>query len=270
MWEFHPQRPVQLLRRLEITKQPDYLPVAVASTCLSLSIETYYQVIYRSEDRDGEGCIEIRCLSLQNPAKSWSVWESVTWEDGILGGICWKLTDDGEYIVTVATASRVYFFTDKREFGEMKEEYWTSGGRCLIFEVDIFLQPLIPGMTAQYATRLIHSTERTISVLVFVSLNSQLHLFKLAISPHDQVVKICSKTGICQWNFCAKGALLAWSMGKKLMTSHCCEDECGETSNNGRISVFKTWFAREKRSLKQLVWEFGGAIVDCWDPASRS
>ena len=184
---------------------------------------------------------------------------------GLFGGICWNLMDEWGYYA-VATASRVYFFTEAKEFGDMKEEYWTCGRRCLIFEVDLFLQRFVPtGITTRYATRLIHSNNENISILVFFSQKSQLQSFKLEIDPRQQVVKVCAKTDMVQWKSGAKGALIAWTMGKKLMTAHCCEDECGETRDSGRLSVFKTWFAREKRSLKYLVWEYGGVIVDCWD-----
>ena len=139
LWEFHPGCPLRLSQRLRVAEQPDYLPVSVASTCFSSQIESYYQALYRSAGDDGEGCIEVRCLSPQSPAKSWSVWESVTEEDGLLGGICWNLMDMGGYCA-IATASRVYFFTDSVEYGETNGEYWTCGRRCLIFEVDVYLQ----------------------------------------------------------------------------------------------------------------------------------
>jgi hypothetical protein len=226
--------------------------------------ETYFQVLYRSARGHGEGCIEVRCLPLTNIQKGWSVWESVTEEDGLLGGICWSLMDKEGY-VTVATASRVYFFTENMKSNDMTNEYWNGGRRCLIFEVDVFLQRHFQGQTTRYATRLIHSDNKTISILVFVSQKSQLQSFKLEISPQEQKVKICGKTETVQWKSGAGGALLAWSMNRKYMISHCCEDECGEKLGDGRISAFKTWFAREKRSLKHLVWEYGGVILDCWD-----
>ena len=264
LWEFHPGCPVRLLQRLIVAEQPGYLPVTVASTCFSSRVESYYQALYRSAGSDGEGCIEVRCISLRDTEKSWNVWESVTEEDGLLGGVCWNLVDEG--YCTVATASRVYFFTEDTEFGDMKEEYWTCGQRCLIFEVDVFLQRFVPeSITTRYATRLIHSNDKTVSILVFLSQKSQLQSFKLEIDPRQQGVKVCAKTDIVQWKSGAKGALIAWAMGKNLMTAHCCEDECGEKRDDGTISVFKTWFAREKRSLKHLVWEYGGVIVDCWD-----
>ena len=280
-WEFYPGCCVKLLRRLKVEEQPDYLPVAVASTCFSHvnDEERYYQVIYRSAGGDAEGCIEVRCIYLENMTKSWNVWESVTEEDGSLGGICWNLMNkerggEGGYM-TVATASRVYFFTENLKNGDLGMEYWTYGRRCLIFEVDVFLQRHYPStqgqqMETRYATRIIHSpsTNNTISILVFVSQKSQLQSFKLEISPGERTVKVCAKRDIVKWKSGARGALLAWSMGRKVMTSHCCEDECGEINiaDDGGMSVFKTWFARgEKRSLKELVWEYGGIILDCWD-----
>ena len=265
LWEFHPGCPVRLSRRLNVAEQPDYLPVAVASTCFSSKTESYYQVLYRSAGVDGEGCIEVRCIPLHDTEKSWSVWESVTEEDGLLGGICWNLMDERGYCI-VTTASRVYFFTEDTDFGDMKEQYWTCGRRCLIFEVDIFLQQFVPvGITTRYATRVIQSNDKSISILVFLSQKSQLQSFKLEINPGQRVIKVCAKTDMVQWKSGAKGALIAWTMSRKLMTAHCCEDECVGKCTDGRVTVFKTWFAREKRSLKHLVWEYGGVIVDCWN-----
>ena len=86
LWEFHPDCPVRLSHRLKVAEQPDYLPVAVASTCFSSQLEYYYQVLYRSAGSDGEGCIEVRCIPLRDTEKSWNVWESVTEEDGIVRG----------------------------------------------------------------------------------------------------------------------------------------------------------------------------------------
>ena len=270
VWEFHPQRRVKLLRRLAVTEQPDYLPVAVAATAFSVSKEKYFQVIYRCAMDDGEGCIEVRCLPIDNSIPKWSVWESVTEEDGLSGGVCWNLWGtNGECgSITVAMASRVYFFTEDPPGLDIQEqeEYWTFGRKCLIFEVDVFLQRY--GSTTQstrYATRLIHSSSRTISILVFASQKSQLQSLKLEISPGERKVTVCAKTERVQWKSGPKGALIAWSMGRKLMTAHCCEDECAESRDEAQISVFKTWFARgEKRSLDHLVWEYGGVIVDCW------
>src|SRR5277367_4069146 len=274
IWEFHPQRQVALLRRLGVREQPDYLPVAVAATGFSVARERYFQVIYRCATDDGEGCIEVRCLPVDNSVSKWSVWESVTEEDGLLGGICWNLLGancGGCGYITVAMASRVYFFTEDvlGRDGKQEEEHWTFGRKCLIFEVDVFLQRQVSTtQPTRYATRLIHSSSSpTISVLVFTSQKSQLQSFKLEISPADRKVVVCAKTELVQWKSGARGALIAWSMGRKLMTAHCCEDECAESRDETRISVFKTWFARgDKRSLKQLVWEYGGVIVDCWDP----
>ena len=48
------------------------------------------------------------------------------------------------------------------------------------------------------------------------------------------------------WKSSAKGALIAWSTRRKSMTAHCCEVECGEKRDDGRISILKTWFARER------------------------
>lgn len=245
-------------------EQPDYLPVAVASTCFDHRKEVFHQVIYRAAADDGEGCIEIRHLPLSG-SEPWSVWESVTEEDGILGGMCWNLLKGG--YITVATASRVYFFTEGRIPEDLKEGNWTCGKRCLIFEVDLFLHSILGGRETRFATRLLKAdNDKTVSILVFASQKTQLQSFKLEISPHEQKVKLCAKTEIVSWKSGARGALLAWSMGRKVMMAHCCEDECGDTRDNGMTSIFKTWFARgEKRSLRELVWEYGGIIVDCWD-----
>jgi hypothetical protein len=255
---------VELTRCLDVDDQPDYLPIAVASTCFEQRRETFHQVIYRAATDEGEGCIEVRNLPLQGP-KKWSVWESVTEEDGILGGICWNLLSGG--YITVATASRVYFFTEETISHQGTEGYWSCGKQSLILEVDIFLQPLLGDRDTRFATRLLKSDDdKTVSILVFASQKTQLQSFKLNISPSERRVKVCAKTEFVSWKSGARGALLAWSMGKKQMTAHCCEDECGEKREKGLVSVFKTWFARgEKRSLKELVWEYGGVIVDCWN-----
>ena len=274
MWDFHPQRRVTLLRRLGVVEQPDYLPVSVAATGFcGVGRERYFQAIYRCATDEGEGCIEMRCLPVDNAVGKWSVWESVTEEDGLLGGVCWNLlggNGGGTGYITVAMASRVYFFTDdglRRGDEQEEEEYWTFGRKCLIFEVDVFLQRHFPTThPTRYATRLIQSSSPTISVLVFASQKSLLQSFKLEISPAERKVAVCAKTEMVQWKSGSRGALIAWSMGRKLMTAHCCEDECAETRDETQISVFKTWFARgEKRRLKHLVWEYGGVIVDCWD-----
>jgi len=267
LWEFHPKCKVRLVRRLKVEEQPDYLPIAVCSTSLSTVQETYYQIIYRASSEDGEGCIEIRSLHLENSTSepSWNLWESVTEEDGILGGICWSLLGAG--YLTVATASRVYFFSSTTMGKQdIKEECWTCGRNCLIFEVDVYLQKAFVGHTMRFTTRLLNSIDGKMSVLVFASERTELQSFKLEIDVKDLSVKLRAKTDIVQWKSGARGALLAWSMGRKLMTGHCCEDECGELLDKGRISVFKTWFARgDKRSLKQLVWDYGGVVIDCWD-----
>lgn len=262
---------MRLLQRLAVAEQPDYLPVAVAATGFCGVTGRYFQVIYRSATDEGEGCIEVRCLPVEGAVGRWSVWESVTEEDGLLGGVCWNLLGGnrrGGGYIAAAMASRVYFFTeDALERDAGKEDYWTFGRKCLIFEVDVFLQrQFSTTVPTRYATRIIHSPSRTISVLVFASQKSLLQSFKLEISPAKRDVTVCAKTEMVQWKSGSRGALLAWSMGRKLMTAHCCEDECAETRDEAQISVFKTWFARgEKRSLKHLVWEYGGVIVDCWD-----
>jgi hypothetical protein len=249
----------------------EYLPVAVAATGEVGGV--YFQVLYRCATDEGEGCIEVRGLRVEG---GWNVWESVTEEDGLLGGICWNLMGQGRGrggYISVAMASRVYFFVagegDGRRDGMTEQEEWTFGRRCLIFEVDVFLQRHVfpmTGYSTRYATRVIHSSSQTISVLVFVSQKTQLQSFKLEISPGERKVDVCAKTEMAQWKSGAKGALIAWSMGRKLMTAHCCEDECAETRDERQMSVFKTWFVRgEKRSLKHLIWEYGGVIVDCWD-----
>jgi len=264
LWYFHPGRPVRLLRRLKVEETPDYLPVAVVSTCFSLVNETYYQFIYRSATDDGEGCIEVRCLPLTG--KSWSVFESVTEEDGLLGGVCWNLLSiKGMGYVTIATASRLYFFTEDTGWADVKQEYWTGGTKCLIFEVDIYLQQMGYGAMTRYATRLVSSNDKTISILVFVSQKSQLQSFRLEVCPRSQRIRVCVKTEIVQWKAGARAALLAWSMRQKMMLAHVCEDECGEKRQDGRLSILKTWFAREKASLKGLLWEYGGIIVDSWN-----
>jgi hypothetical protein len=255
---------VELTRCLVVDDQPDYLPVAVASTCFEQRRETLHQVIYRAATDDGEGCIEVRNLPLQG-SKKWGVWESVTEEDGILGGMCWSLLSGG--YITVATASRVYFFTQETMPPLGLERYWTCGKQCLILEVDIYLQQILGDRETRFATRLLKSDDdKKVSILVFASQKTQLQSFKLDISPCERDVTLCAKTEVVSWKSGARGALLAWSMGRKLMTAHCCEDECGEKRDNDMVSVFKTWFARgEKRSLKELVWEYGGVIVDCWN-----
>jgi hypothetical protein len=250
---------VRLLARLEVGEQPDYLPVAVASTCFAVPQERYNQAIYRAAAVGGEGCIEIRCLPV-NGLKGWSTWESVTEEDGLLGGICWSLLTSG--YITIAMVSRIYFFSGDAHLGEMKAVHWTTGRKCLIFEVDVYLERFLPAQT-QYATRLLSSDEKTASILVFASQKSRLQSFKLELCPSEQRVRLCAKTELVEWKLGARSALLAWSMSRKLMTGHCCEDEC---EKRDEIPVLKTWFARgEKQSLKHLVWEYGGVVVDYWD-----
>jgi len=267
LWQFHPKRKVRLQTRLKVEEQPDYLPIAVCSTSLSTTQNTYYQIIYRASSEDGEGCIEIRSLPLEKLTTKmpWNLWESVTEEDGLLGGICWSLLGSG--YLTVATASRVYFFSSTTmEKRDVKEECWTCGRNCLIFEVDVYLQKTVVGQPMRFATRLLNSIDGKMSVLVFASQKTELQSFKLEIDMNNLSVKVCAKTDAVQWKSGARGALLAWSMGRKLMTGHCCEDECGELLDEGRISVFKTWCARgDKRSLKQLVWDYGCVVIDCWD-----
>lgn len=268
LWDFHPSRSVRLARRLKVDDQPDYLPIAVVSTCFSIYEETYYQVLYRAATDSGEGCIEVRCLPLDNTQKSWNIWESVTEEDGLLGGICWNLMSTDQGYITVATASRVYFFMRTTEHhGDTGKQYWTRGRQCLIFEVDIFLKQLMPpGLyNEQYATRLLSSSGKTISILVFHSATLSLRWFELNISPTEQSVQLYTKREIQSCKIRAKAALISWSTARKLMIAHCCEDECGENHDDGEITILKTWFARgEKRSLNQLVWNYGGIILDSW------
>ena len=254
--------PLQLYRRLQVKENLESLPVAVASTVYNSLYERIFQGVYRSANDDGEGCIEIRSMNLSSQDK-WNVWESVTEEDGVFGGVCWSLLHKG-YIL-VATASRVYFFLTTPEKRRNEENYWTQGKRCLIFEVDIFLQWVLPDGNWKYATRIFGAKDGNITILVFVSQKTQLESFRLDVCPNTLQVTIGARTGTVTWKSGARGALIAWSMGRKLMTAHCCEDECSN-HGNGQTSVFKTWFARgEKRSLKELVWEYGGIIIDCWD-----
>src|SRR5579871_3545257 len=119
-------------------RESDYLPITVASTATVK--EKVYQGIYRSASDDGEGCIEIRGMDLSSEER-WNVWESVTEEDGLFGGICWGLLERG--YISVATASRVYFFHEDRGEREYREDYWTRGKKCLIFEVDVFLEGIL-------------------------------------------------------------------------------------------------------------------------------
>jgi hypothetical protein len=243
LWDFHPGRPVRLTRRLKVDDQPDYLPVAVVSTCFSVPEETYYQVLYRSAVGYGEGCIEVRCLPLDTTQKSWNVWESVTEEDGLLGGICWNLMSTDQGYITVATASRVYFFMKTTDHGESEKKYWTRGRRCLIFEVDEFLKQLkLPDQNGQYATRLLPSIDKTTSIFVFHSSTPPLRWFELNICPIERRVRLYAKKEIRTSKTRARTALISWSQAHRLMTSHCCEDECGEKLNNGEITVLKTWF----------------------------
>ena len=296
-------------------EEPEYLPVAVASTCFIGGLGAgFYQVLYRSVADDGEGCIEIRWMPLLG--KGWSVWECVTEEDGLLGGICFSLVSKG--YIAVATGSRVYFFTaqgrrqtaggadDKTgpENTEMtKEAWWTFGKGCLIFEVDLFLQQHLPSRTTKYATRIIATTIsahpsndspapglfsplNSLTIIVFASQKSSLQSFKLELTPSSQDIRLVAQTNPVNWKSEAKGALLAWSMGRKLMTGHCCEDECrspkarqskgghspqqiGHAGEGGEgedgVEVFKSWFPRGKGSLKELVWDYGGVVLDFWE-----
>jgi hypothetical protein len=308
------------LRNFRMDEEPDYLPVAVASCCFVRGEgEQFYQVLYRSAGEDGEACIEVRWVPFVG--KGWNVWECVMEEDGLLGGICFSLLSRG--YITVATASRVYFFTgqeqrqtttgkDDEEDGQehvvpTKETWWNLGKRCLIFEVDLYLQRHLPSRTTKYATRIIPSTVaahlpntrsstpdiscplHSLSIIVFASQKSSVQSFKVEITPSSRDVKITAQTDPVNWKSEAKGALLAWSMGRKLMTGHCCEDECPhkktglsrsgypaehtgkragakhlEDGEDG-VEVFKSWFARGKGSLKELVWDYGGIVLDSWN-----
>lgn len=266
LWDFHPGQAVRFLRRLSVEEYPDYLPVASVSTCFCALNETYYQCILRSttDEAYGEGCVEVRVLPLGG--KPWSVWESVTEEGGMVGGVCWNLVGVKGGCMAVSTASRVYFFSKDTQWAEVGEEFWSLEPHSLVFEVDVYLQSEGYGTTTCYATRLVRSEDKTISVLVFVSQKTQLQMFRLELCPWEQRAKVCAKTGAVQWKSGVQAALTAWTTGRKMMAGHVCEDECGEKRRDERLYVQKSWFARGQRgSLKQLVWEYGGIIVDGWN-----
>jgi len=217
LWNFHPGRPVELYQRLQVKEDLEYLPVAMASTVYDSVYERIFQGVYRSANDDGEGCIEIRSMDLSSQ-DIWNVWESVTEEDGVFGGVCWSLLHKG-YIL-ISTASRVYFFLATPAKRRCEENYWTQGKRCLIFEVDIFLQWVLPDGNWKYATRIFGAKDGNITILVFVSQKTQLESFRLDVCPNTLQVTIGARTGIVTWKSGAKGALIAWSMGRKLMTAH--------------------------------------------------
>jgi len=247
----------------------DYLPIMMVSSA-------YYngkliQGVYRSANDDdrsayeyGEGCIEMRCFDVSNEEK-WHVWESVTEEDGLFGGTCFGMVKSLG-LICASTASRVYFFTMEEREWNCKEDYWTTGKRCLIFEVDVYLSRVFRDPPVEKcATRIIGSTDKVIlmiNVFPYLKTDRGNSIFQLRVNPITQSVHVRSIVLHRSRNLNVEAKFLLFSRLGKRMTAHCCEDECRQSDT----TVFKTWFARgEKRSLKELVWEYGGVIVDYWD-----
>jgi len=276
LWDFHPRRTVKLTRRLKVGEGADHLPVAIAATAFCQVRQAYYQVLYRTTRNYSEGCIEVRCLPLQEDKKAWSVWESVTEEDGVFGGINWSMATPSNGFIVIATASRVYFFFMDDENTRSHDipismEWWSTGNRCLIFEVDYFLQqsgPLRGLRNVMYATRVLDSDQggNSISVQTVIVHKTLLQICTLKMSPRDWMACLSGHSKphqIYLVNFIpleARVPYLSFSLG-------CVIGVRSDVSVKGTstITVFQPWRPRAQMTLPELVWEYGGIIIDCWN-----
>jgi hypothetical protein len=281
LWEFHPLRRVKLARRLRVEEDgAGYLPVALVGTGYCVVRDAYYQLLYRTGGSGGEACIEVRCLPLEPGKGGWTVWESVTEEDNVFGGMDWSLTSgspDGKAgNLVVASATRVYFFCmDDEECLENiggEKGCWTRGNCCIIFEVDVFLEQARIRknfVNVVYDTRLLPSQENGISICLVVGIvdKRSYQRFKLNVNPRERKTEISSvgEPMALGPNMDAKmvrtllnpfhGGGCALAQGRSLLNN------VTET-----FTVFQEWYpGGERGSVRELVWEYGGIVIDGWD-----
>lgn len=281
LWEFHPQRKVRLARRLCVEEDgAGYLPVAIAGTGYCAVREAYYQVLYRTRGTGGEACIEVRCLPLEPEKVGWTVWESVTEEDNVFGGVDWSLTghspDGRTGSLVVASATRVYFFcmddSDCLENIGAGKGWWTLGHRCVIFEIDVFLEQARLRkdlVNVVYDTRLLPSREigKTICIAVRIVDKRSYQEFKVNLNPRERDAEISSVGGLV--------ALAPGKDAKMIKTLLNPFHEGGCALPQGRtvldnvpetFTVFQEWCpGGERGSIQELVWEYGGIVIDGWD-----
>ena len=279
-WHFNPLKQVQFHRRLEVDEDPSFLPISVAATCYSELRESYYQVLFMSaidnadNEEDNDGSIQVRYLPTKDQGLIGDTkWTSLPEDEALLGGICWNLLtlgDGSKGYITAATNSRVYFFTihSSEEEEDSEVNYWTFDRFCglLIFEVDIYLQTIVTEVIDEVSTRLLNSSESCTSrIMVFVSCGKSVQTYILDICPLKRQAEVREKSAKAPWNLSARIALVVWCGSHKLLTSHCCEDECREYFSNGQTTVFKTWYARgQKPSLNYIRWGYGDIVIDGW------
>jgi len=276
LWDFHPRRRVNLTRRLKVGEGADHLPVAIAATAFCQVRQAYYQVLYRTTRNGGEGCIEVRCLPLHKDKKTWSVCESVTEEDGIFGGINWRMATPSNGFIVIATASRVYFFLmddENPQLGDItvSREWWSTGNRCLIFEVDYFLQqtgPLRGFRNVTYATCVLDSAEGGTSISVqTISIHKTFtRRFTLKMSPRDWIARLISHSKPDHKYF-VNGLPLEERVPHMSCSLGYIIGVRSDVSIKGAstVTIFQPWRPHAQRTLPELVWEYGGIIIDCWD-----
>jgi hypothetical protein len=74
------------------------------------------------------------------------------------------------------------------------------------------------------------------------------------ISPCERKIKLCTKMELVSIKSSARRVLLIWSMGRKSMIVHCCEDERGEKRYmDGQCIQKIVRRPGEKSNLKELV-----------------
>jgi hypothetical protein len=285
LWDFQPGRAVKLIQRLRVADGSEYLPVVIAWTGFCQVREAYYQVLYRGSWNVGEGCIEVRCLPL-HPGKAvgaWSVSQSVTEEDSVSKGTSWSLASSTTMhcgFIVVGTGSRVYFFfmEEHEPIAEVegeRYEWWTVDDRCIIFEVDLFMQQtgLRDFHNVEYATKVLGSEDggKSISLHILIVNKRGLQIFKLRIFPEDLRVDVTEvskpktvdgRLGMKEWN--AAKAMSSYALGLRLGMS--CPNDRGKEYTPDTFTVFHPYVhGTERCTVDKLVWQYGGIVVHCWD-----
>jgi hypothetical protein len=208
------------------------------------------------------------------------VWESVTEEDNVSGGVDWSLmspSPDGKAENSVvASATWVYWFCmDEEEcLKNIRRElrWWTPGNRCIIFEVDVFLEQARIRKDLDnviYDTRFLPSQENGISICIVVGIvdKCSYQRFKLNVNPQEHKAEISSV---------GKPMALGPSMDAKMVRMLLNPFHDGDcTLVQGRslldnipttFTVFQEWYpGGEQGSVRELVWEYGGIVIDGWD-----
>jgi hypothetical protein len=278
LWEFYPLRRVKLARRLRIEDDgAGYLPVAIAGTGYCAFREAYYQVLYRTRGTGGEACIEVRCLPLESGKAGWSVWESVTEEDNVFGGVDWSLTGHSpDGCLVIASATRLYFFSmdddDCVESFGGEGGWWTRGNRCIIFEIDVFLEHARIRKDFGnfiYDTRLLPSQENGISICIAVGIidKRSYQRFKLNVNPRERNAEI-SSVGVPMALAPGKDAKMVQRLLNPFQDGQCASGQGRSVQENvpETFTLFQEWCpGGEQGSVREMVWEYGGIVIDGWD-----